>query len=89
MDTAGVTAAAHSDRQHQPERLSRLSRRTMAADVDGTPTTGADGLVQQPAQSKSLGRVSKQSGYNSEMADTCATAGNATGAHLTVTNQHI
>ncbi|KAL0019631.1 hypothetical protein WJX77_005620 [Trebouxia sp. C0004] len=78
MDTAGVTAAAQSDRQHQPERLSRLSRRTMAADVGGISTNQeADDLVQQPAQSKSLGRVSKQSSHNSEMADTCATAGDA------------
>ena len=86
MDTAGVSAAAQSDRQHQPERLSRLSRRTMAADVG---TIGADDLVQQPAQSKSLGRISKQSSHNSEMADTCAAAGKPTGANLTVTNQHI
>ncbi len=89
MDTAGVTAAAQSDRQHQPERLSRLSRRTMAADVGGISTIGTDDLVQQPAQSKSLGRVSKHSSHNSEMADTCATAGDPTGANLTVTKQHI
>jgi len=89
MDTAGVSAAVQSDRQHQPERLSRLSRRTMAADVGGISTTGADHLVQQPAQSKSLGQVSKQSSHNSEMADTCATAGKSTGANLTVMDQHI
>ncbi|KAA6424010.1 MAG: enhancer of isoform C [Trebouxia sp. A1-2] len=77
MDTAGVTAAAQSDRQHQPERLSRLSRRTMAADVGSISTTEADDLMQQPTQPKSLGRVLKQSGYNSEIADTCATADDA------------
>lgn len=81
---AGVSAAAQSDRQHQPERLSRLSRRTMAADVGGISTTGTGDLVQQSAQSKSLGRVSKQGSHNSEMADTCATAGTPTGANLTV-----
>lgn len=89
MDTAGVTAAAQSDRQHQPERLSRLSRRTMAADVGSISTTEADDLMQQPTQPKSLGRVLKQSGYNSEIADTCATAGDATTADVTVTNQHV
>ena len=55
----------------------------MAADVGGISTTGADHLVQQPAQSKSLGRVSKQNSHTSEMADTCATAADITGADLT------
>lgn len=51
----------------------------MAADIDGTSTDGTGDPNHQPASSKSLGRASRSSGHNSEVADTGPTPGKATG----------
>ena len=57
-----------------PGRLSRLSRRTMATDVDvNSGEESADPNDQQVQRAAS--RLSKQSGQSSEDADATATAG--------------